>query len=133
MKFSKNSHHCLFTIFLLLFFASIANAQHQHMDMDMKTGNKNVYMAMMDTMMQNMDTVSMKHSADLDFMQMMIPHHQGAIEMAHYEIKHGKNFEMIQLAKSIIAEQTNEIQQMHLWLQNSNTKSLKENNDHEKP
>lgn len=133
MKFSKKNHPCLFTIFLLLFFASIANAQHQHMDMDMKAGNKNVYIAMMDTMMQNMDTVSMKHSADLDFMQMMIPHHQGAIEMAHYEIKHGKNFEMIQLAKSIIAEQTNEIQQMHLWLQNNNTKSMKENNDHEKP
>jgi uncharacterized protein (DUF305 family) len=49
----------------------------------------------------------------------MIPHHQGAIAMANYEIKFGKNFETIQLAKSIRTEQQYEIQLMQLWLKQS--------------
>jgi len=94
---------------------------------------RNPFIALMDTMMQNMDTVPMSGSADIDFIRMMMPHHQGAIEMAKYEIKYGTNFEMIQLAKSIIAEQTNEIQQMQLWLRNNITTAIKESNSYQQP
>jgi len=66
----------------------------------------------MDTMMRKMDTVKTGISPDYDFMSQMIPHHQGAIEMASYEIENGRNFLTIQLAKSILAEQAVEIQQM---------------------
>jgi uncharacterized protein (DUF305 family) len=89
------------------------------------TSDKNVYLMQMDTMMQNMDTVSMGGSADIDFIAMMIPHHEGAIDMANYEIQHGKDFNMIQLAKSIITDQANEITQMQLWLHNNNAARLK--------
>jgi uncharacterized protein (DUF305 family) len=71
---------------------------------------------MMDTMMLKMKMVLVTSVPDLDFMEQMIPHHQGAIAMAEYEIKNGKNREMIQLAKSITAEQANDIQIMKLLI-----------------
>ena len=53
---------------------------------------------------------------DRAFVQMMIPHHQGAIDMGKALLLYGKDWEMQQLAKSILAEQQNEIQLMRLWL-----------------
>ena len=117
MRYLINHTRVLLTNLLLLL-TSFSYAQHHEMDMGAKKveAKQNIYLAMMDTMMLNMNTVKMNHHADLDFIRMMIPHHQGAIEMALYETQHGKNFEMIQLAKSIIAEQRSEIQQMSLWI-----------------
>ena len=51
-----------------------------------------------------------------DFLQQMLPHHQGVIMMAKYELMHGRDFAMIQLAKSILAEQQTDIRQMNLLL-----------------
>lgn len=73
---------------------------------------------MMDTMMVKMDDVPKVSSPESDFIWQMIPHHEGAIAMAKYEIGHGRDFMMIQLAKSILAEQTIDIQQMKLWVSN---------------
>lgn len=70
-------------------------------------------------MMMKMDDIAASKSADRDFLQMMIPHHEGAINMADYEIAHGRNREMIQLAKSIKAEQEVQIRQMQLSLSKS--------------
>ncbi|GAC1401001.1 MAG: hypothetical protein NVSMB68_15730 [Thermoanaerobaculia bacterium] len=53
---------------------------------------------------------------DRAFVRMMIPHHQGAIDMSKALLLYGKDRELQQLAKSIIAEQQNEIQLMQLWL-----------------
>jgi uncharacterized protein (DUF305 family) len=77
---------------------------------------KNIFLLMMDTMMVKMDTTPTSASTDVYFFQKMIPHHEGAVEMAKYEIMHGKDFGMIQLAKSIIAEQATEIFQMKSWV-----------------
>ena len=136
MRYLKNKTRFLFTNLLLLF-TSFSYAQHHGMDMDMgakKTHAKqNIYLAMMDTMMLNMDTVKMNQYADLDFMRMMIPHHQGAVEMSLYEIQHGRNFEMKQLAKSIIAEQTNEIQQMSLWVNHNIPNAAAGTDSYQKP
>lgn len=77
---------------------------------------KNVFLHMMDTMMVKMEQIPVGKSADFVFTAEMIPHHQGAIAMANYEIANGKDFTMIQLAKSILAEQTTESQQMNLWI-----------------
>ena len=105
----------MFKIILFLLIAAPSFAQHQmhHLDMNHKQYiSKNIFVAQMDTMMMNMDTVKQTKKADIDFLKLMIPHHQGAVEMALYEVAHGKNKEMIQLAKSIIAEQQIEIQMM---------------------
>lgn len=52
---------------------------------------------------------------DEDFVMMMIPHHQGAIDMAHLELKYGKDPVLIAMAKKIIADQEREIGEMTAW------------------
>ena len=54
--------------------------------------------------------------ADVDFVKGMIPHHQGAIDMAKILLEHGKDPELKTLAEGIIAAQTTEIAQMREWL-----------------
>jgi len=84
--------------------------------MDMGESSKNVYLAMMDTMMTAMSKSPEAKTAGDYFLLQMIPHHEGALDMATYEISHGKNFELKQLAKNIYIEQKNEIQLMRIWL-----------------
>lgn len=52
-----------------------------------------------------------------DFVAMMIPHHQGAIDMAKAILAHSTDPELRNLAQGIIAEQQNEISIMRAWLQ----------------
>ncbi len=54
--------------------------------------------------------------ADYDFVRGMIPHHQGAVDMAQVLIKHGRDLEMKKLASDIILGQNREIKQMQRWL-----------------
>jgi uncharacterized protein (DUF305 family) len=53
---------------------------------------------------------------DRDFMRMMIPHHQGAIEMALLQLKYGHDEKLKRLAQSIIVEQGQEIAYMRVLL-----------------
>jgi uncharacterized protein (DUF305 family) len=58
-------------------------------------------------------------NADLSFLSMMIPHHQGAIDMADVELKYGKDPEIRALAERIIAAQKAEITEMNEMLAGS--------------
>ena len=49
---------------------------------------------------------------DRDFAAMMIPHHQGAVDMAKVELQFGKNPVLRRLAQGIIVEQFQEIEVM---------------------
>ena len=105
-------------LFICLLLSTPVFAQHDmhqmnHMHHD---ASKNIFISQMDAMMMNMDTVKQTNVAEPDFLNLMIPHHQGAVEMALYEVAHGRNKEIIQLAKSIIAEQQIEIKMMQQLL-----------------
>ena len=53
---------------------------------------------------------------DTDFAAMMIPHHQGALEMAQAELRHGHNEQLRRIAQEIIVTQQQEIAAMRLAL-----------------
>jgi hypothetical protein len=65
-----------------------------------------------------MDGMSPKPTGDVDkdFVAMMVPHHQGAIDMAQAELRHGHNEQLRRIAQEIIVEQQQEIQAMRLAL-----------------
>ena len=67
----------------------------------------------MDRMMGAMHTPS-TGDVDRDFVAMMAPHHQGAIDMARTELKYGRNETLRRLAQEIIVAQGQEIEVMHL-------------------
>ena len=67
-------------------------------------------------MTRMMNDMSVKPSGDVDrdFTAMMIPHHQGAIDMATIELRYGKNEQLRRIAQEIIVDQMQEIAAMKL-------------------
>lgn len=70
-------------------------------------------MAVMDEGMRRAPT---NGRAEHDFITMMIPHHQGAVDMAKAILLHTQDPALRNLALGIIAEQQNEINLMRAWL-----------------
>ncbi|MDB5466536.1 MAG: hypothetical protein JWQ46_1298 [Phenylobacterium sp.] len=71
--------------------------------------------AAMTTMMASM-AVKPSGDVDRDFAAMMIPHHQGAIDMAQAELRYGTNEQLRRIAQEIIVDQQQEIAAMRLAL-----------------
>ncbi len=68
------------------------------------------------TMHGAMSSVRSTGNDDADFVRMMLPHHQAALDMAKVELIHGQDPQMRRLAQEIIADQESEIELMQLWL-----------------
>jgi uncharacterized protein (DUF305 family) len=69
--------------------------------------------AAMNKMMADM-TAAPTGDIDRDFVAMMVPHHQGAIDMAQIVLRYGKNEQLKRLAQEIIVTQQQEIAAMRL-------------------
>jgi uncharacterized protein (DUF305 family) len=67
--------------------------------------------AAMNKMMTDM-AVKPTGDVDRDFVAMMVPHHQGAVDMAKAELKYGRNEQLRRLAQEIVATQQQEIKVM---------------------
>src|SRR4051812_37359697 len=65
-----------------------------------------------EAMMTDMGEVKPSGNPDVDFVRMMIPHHEGAVAMAEVELKFGKDESRKALARAIIKTQTEEIAEM---------------------
>ncbi len=55
-------------------------------------------------------------NADVDFVKGMVPHHQGAVEMAKIVLQYGKDPALKKLARDVIRAQDKEIAFMQKWL-----------------
>ena len=72
-------------------------------------------MAGMTKMNQAMSGALMTGDPDRDFVAMMIPHHEGAINMAQVELQYGKDPTLRRMATDIVTAQKKEIAKMQRW------------------
>jgi len=63
-----------------------------------------------------MSSIGATGNSDVDFVKMMIPHHQAAIDMARTQLLSGKDPQLRRLAQEIITDQQSDIELMTLWL-----------------
>ena len=70
----------------------------------------------MERMDRQMTSAPMNGNVDHHFASMMIPHHQGAVDMAKSELIYGEDPVMRRLAQEILVDQQSEIEAMRLWL-----------------
>jgi uncharacterized protein (DUF305 family) len=70
----------------------------------------------MEKMHAAMTSVKPSCNSDVDFVRLMLPHHQAAIDMARTQLTYGKDPQMRRLAQEIITDQQSEIDLMRLWL-----------------
>lgn len=72
--------------------------------------------AAMQKMQDDMMKTPMTGDPDHDFAAMMIPHHQGAIDMAKAYTEHGKDPKLVKMAKKMVSDQEREIKVLNKWL-----------------
>ncbi len=104
-------------VLLALAFAGPALAQSMQghsMPMPAASPSTSEFEAAMARMHKDM-AIPYTGNADRDFVAGMIPHHQGAVDMARVELKYGTDPELRKMAQDIIDSQTKEIAFMKAW------------------
>lgn len=102
---------CLKVAFAAFIAAICIPAQAEKSIAEFKAEN----IAAMGKMMAGM-AIKSSDDVDRDFANMMIAHHQGAIDMAEAELRHGHNEQLRRIAQEIIVDQQQEIVAMRLAL-----------------
>ncbi len=100
-----------------------ATAQQEHTAQKKeKSAFQQEMMASMEKMDKDMMAAPMTGDPDHNFAAMMIPHHQGAVDMAKVELIYGKDPVLRRLAQEIIVTQEQEIEVMRRRLKQLKTK-----------
>jgi len=73
---------------------------------------------------ENNSSVSSLLGSDAMFLEMMIPHHQQAVDISNLAISRSKDTELVELAKKIRDGQAAEILQMKTWIADSGDSSM---------
>lgn len=104
----------------LLLVAATATAQPpgqtpQMSDGKSGTADSDPFMPAMEKMNKAMGAAPSTGNVDADFVAMMIPHHQGAVDMAKIELARGTDPMLRRLSRNIIASQERQIREMKAW------------------
>jgi uncharacterized protein (DUF305 family) len=94
-----------------------ASGQDSHSQSNKQTADPSwsEFVASMNQMHADMHSIEPSGNSDIDFVRLMLPHHQGAIDMAKTELLRGKDPQMRRLAQEIVTDQQSEIELMQLW------------------
>ena len=100
------------------FAASIAvqAGAHDHGSQTSTDPDWSELIASMDKMHMAMGAIDRSGNSDVDFVRLMLPHHQAALDMAKTQLMYGKDPQMRRLAQEIITDQQLEIELMQRWL-----------------
>ncbi len=101
--------------------------QNDSMNSD-KMQMDNGMMQSMNGTMGKMNDMKMTGDFDLDFVNMMMIHHQAAIDMSEVEIAKGTDTQMKTMAQNIVTAQKGEIEQLHQFVKNYKTPEVKKMN-----
>lgn len=118
--------HLLFAVSLALPLPALAQTVAQPMDHTghQMTGNQttgdqspaSMALAQVNAKMHADMNTPLTGNADVDFAQGMIPHHQGAVDMARIVLEYGNDPEIRAFAQGVIAAQEGEIEWLKAWL-----------------
>lgn len=97
-------------------------AEMQRIMAALPEGDVNANAAAYDALMGSMSGMMSSHpsptgNTDIDFVQAMIPHHEGAVAMAKVELQHGRDEKLKAMAQQMVDDQTREIAEMKAWIE----------------
>jgi Domain of unknown function (DUF305) len=107
--------------------AGAQSATHPHGNQPITEADWSELIAIMDKMHLAMGAIKRSGNSDVDFVRLMLPHHQAAVDMAKTQLLYGKDPQMRRLAQEIITDQQLEIELMQRWLKQQEPAAVKEN------
>ena len=96
---------------------------HSHTSVSTPESKWSELVGSMHAMHAAMASVQPTGNNDVDFVRLMLPHHQAAIDMAKTQLASGQDPQMRRLAEEIITDQQSEIELMQLWLRQREAKA----------
>jgi uncharacterized protein (DUF305 family) len=128
----KQASPAILSILLLICAATVPaleGSHHAHGDGSAVNSDWSELGSDMNKMHQAMAAVEASGDSDADFVRLMLPHHQAAIDMARTQLMYGRDPQIRRLAQEIITDQQSEIDVMQLWLKRRGSNSS-ENKEH---
>ncbi len=102
-----------------------SNAAEDSLNKDHSMPNDNKMMGCMNSMMDKMKNLKLTGDFDIDFANMMIEHHKGAVEMSEQELKSGTDEKIKAMAQKIITTQKAEIDKLKDFVSNYKPSGMK--------
>lgn len=107
--------HRRFAVALCLALAGHTGAAHADQPKGAENPADKAFIGAMHDMMDGMHSTPPTGNTDADFVHMMLPHHQAAVDMAKAELQYGKDEGLKALARDIVTAQEKEIALMKAW------------------